>query len=59
MPRSIYPAINDILETIDRVQSKVAGKTLTEFSGDAGNCASSSSVLSKSYRRQRFACRTT
>ena len=34
MPRSIYPAINDILETIDRVRSKVAGKTLTEFRGD-------------------------
>jgi uncharacterized protein with HEPN domain len=34
MPRSVHPAISDILETIDRVQNKVAGKTLAEFRGD-------------------------
>jgi hypothetical protein len=58
MPRSIYPAINDILETIDRVQSKVAGKTLTEFRGDWELRFIVERAI-ESYRRQRVACRTT
>jgi uncharacterized protein with HEPN domain len=34
MTRDASPAIHDILETIERVQSKVAGKTFAEFEAD-------------------------
>jgi uncharacterized protein with HEPN domain len=34
MERKATHAIHDILETIDRVQTKVAGKTFAEFSAD-------------------------
>jgi uncharacterized protein with HEPN domain len=34
MPRKVGHAIQDILETIDRVQGKVAGKSFAEFQGD-------------------------
>jgi uncharacterized protein with HEPN domain len=34
MTRVATPAIHDILETIERVQSKIAGKTLAEFEAD-------------------------
>ena len=34
MPRNVRPAIGDILETIARIQDKVAGKTLAEFHAD-------------------------
>jgi uncharacterized protein with HEPN domain len=34
MTRVASPAIHDILETIERVQSKMAGKTFVEFEAD-------------------------
>ncbi len=34
MTRAASPAIHDILETIERVQSKIAGKTFAEFEAD-------------------------
>ena len=34
MPRKLYPALHDILETIARVQEKTAGKTLGDFQAD-------------------------
>ena len=34
MTRVASPAIHDILETIERVQSKIAGKTFAEFEAD-------------------------
>jgi uncharacterized protein with HEPN domain len=34
MPRNVRPAIHDILETITRVQDKMAGKSLTDFRAD-------------------------
>jgi uncharacterized protein with HEPN domain len=34
MTRVASPAIHDILETIERIQKKVAGKTFAEFEAD-------------------------
>lgn len=34
MPRKVRPIINDILETIGRVERKVAGKTFRDFTSD-------------------------
>ena len=34
MEYAVNPAIHDILETIDRLQAKLAGKTFAEFTSD-------------------------
>lgn len=34
MSRKVHPAVLDILETIERVQGKMAGKSFAEFSSD-------------------------
>ncbi len=34
MTRAVSPAIHDILETIERLRSKVAGRTFAEFEAD-------------------------
>ena len=34
MERKIGPTIHDILETIERVQGKIAGKSFAEFEAD-------------------------
>jgi uncharacterized protein with HEPN domain len=34
MERKVRHTIHDILETIDRVQGKIAGKTFAEFASD-------------------------
>jgi uncharacterized protein with HEPN domain len=50
--------IRDILETIERVEVKVAGKSFDEFQADWG-FRFAVRVRSKSFRKRRGGCRTT